>query len=70
MYSPSYIQRALGFLPGVKRPWPEVDPTPLSSVEFKDEWSYAYNPLIHLHEVCRDNDMSGGVDTSLIPPPR
>ena len=38
---------------GVKRPQPEVDRTPLSSVEFKNEWSYTYNHFLHLREVCR-----------------
>jgi hypothetical protein len=34
---------------GVKRPWPEADHSPISSAEFKKEWSYTSTPQIRLH---------------------
>jgi hypothetical protein len=44
-----------GFFPVLKRPGHEVDNSPPSSFEFKNEWQFTYIPLICIHGVDRDN---------------
>jgi hypothetical protein len=44
-----------GSFPGVKRPGREVNHSPPSSAEVKNEWSYTSTPPICLHCVDREN---------------
>jgi hypothetical protein len=44
-----------GFFLLVKRPGCEVNQSPTSSAEVKNEWSYTSTPLICLHGIDRDN---------------
>jgi hypothetical protein len=46
----------------VKRPARDVDQSPPSSAEVKDEWSYTSTPLICLHGMDRDNFASLGFE--------
>ena len=46
-----------GFIPEVSRPGRDVDHSPPSSAEAKNEWSYTSTPLICHHGVDRDNCM-------------
>ena len=41
--------------PELQRLGPEVDLSPPSSVEIKNEWSHTSTPLVYLHGVDRDN---------------
>jgi hypothetical protein len=41
--------------PGVTPPGREVDLSPPSKAEAKNEWSYTYSPIICLHGVDKDN---------------
>jgi hypothetical protein len=41
--------------PGAKRPGREVNHSPPSSAEVKNEWSYSSSPSIRLHSMDRDN---------------
>jgi len=36
---------------GIRHPGCETEPSPLSSAEIKNAWSYTFTPLIHLHGV-------------------
>jgi len=49
------MQWALPFFPGVKPPGREVNHTPPSTVEVKNEWSCTSTPPICLHGVDREN---------------
>jgi hypothetical protein len=52
--SSSSANKSGSFL-GVKRPGREVDHSPLSSDEAKNEWSYISTPPIYLNGVNRDS---------------
>jgi hypothetical protein len=50
-----HIQWAPGFFPEVKRPWREVNHTPPSSAEVKNEYSYTSTSPLWLYGVDREN---------------
>jgi hypothetical protein len=49
------MQWVLAFFPGVQPPEREVNHTPPSTVEVKNEWSCTSTPPICLHGVDREN---------------
>jgi hypothetical protein len=54
------IQWVLGTLSlGAKRPGREADPSPPSSAEVKNAWSYTSSPPIHLHSVVQVKNAQG-----------
>ena len=52
--SPKFSWFCLSFSE-VKRPGHDVNHSPLSSNEVKNEWSYTSTPPVHLHGEIRDN---------------
>jgi hypothetical protein len=48
-------QRGLGIFPGVQWPRREVNHTPSSHAEIKNEWSYNFTPPVCLHDANREN---------------
>jgi hypothetical protein len=49
------IQWVLGFFPGVERPGREVNHSPPSSDDVKNEWSFTYTDLICFRSVDKEN---------------
>jgi len=55
-FHPSYSSMGIGFLfSGVKRPGRNVDHTPLSGAEIKNEWSCTSTPALCLPGLDSDN---------------
>lgn len=54
-----------GSFPVMKRPGRDVDPSPKSSVQVKNEWSYTTTPRIRLHGVDRERMQLKVVTVSL-----
>jgi hypothetical protein len=49
------VQWVNSFSPGIKRLRVDVDHSPVSIADVKDEWNYKSSPLLSLHDTKRKN---------------